>query len=53
MVLKALKRLSPRPYLEFIIHDGPVVRENRDICDLYIEALKGMIPAGSVAAHAE
>jgi para-nitrobenzyl esterase len=42
---------AARPYLEFTEHDGPVVREGlrRDICDLYIEALKQTIPAGTAA----
>jgi len=42
---------TARPYLEFTEHDGPVVREGlrRDICDLYIEALKETIPAGTAA----
>jgi para-nitrobenzyl esterase len=40
-----------RPYLEFTVHDGPVVRDalRRNICDLYIEALKQTIPAGTAA----
>jgi len=46
---------TTRPYLEFTLHDGPVVRENlrRNICDLYIEALKETIPANTAAAYPE
>jgi para-nitrobenzyl esterase len=42
---------TTRPYLEFTIQDGPVVRENlrRNICDLYIKALKETIPANTAA----
>jgi para-nitrobenzyl esterase len=42
-----------RPYLEFTIHDGPVVNQNlrRKICDLYIEGLKETIPANTAAAQ--
>ena len=44
---------TTRPYLEFTIHDGPVVREalRREICDLYIEALKETIPANTAASR--
>ena len=40
-----------RPYLEFTLHDGPLLREGlrRDVCDMFIEALKETIPSGSVA----
>ena len=46
---------TARPYLEFTLHDGPQVKEGlrRNICDLYIEALKETIPAGTVAAYPE
>lgn len=42
-----------RPYLEFTVKDGPVAREGlrREICDLYIEALKETIPGGTAAAR--
>ena len=42
---------AKRPYMEFTTHDGPVVNENlrRDICDLYMEALKQTIPANTAA----
>ena len=42
-----------RPYLEFTLHDGPVVKESlrREICDLYIEALHETIPANTAAAQ--
>ena len=44
---------TTRPYLEFTIHNGPVVREalRREICDLYIEALKETIPANTAASR--
>jgi para-nitrobenzyl esterase len=40
-----------RPFLEFTVHDGPVLREGlrRDICEMYIEALKETIPNGTAA----
>jgi len=46
---------TSRPYLEFTIHDGPVVRENlrRGICDLYIQALKETIAANTAGAYPE
>jgi para-nitrobenzyl esterase len=46
---------NARPYLEFTLHEGPVVRENlrRNICDMYIEALKVTIPSGTVAGYPE
>ncbi len=42
-----------RPYLEFTVNNGPVAREGlrREICDLYIDALKETIPAGTAAAR--
>jgi para-nitrobenzyl esterase len=44
---------SSRSYLEFTLHDGPVVKEylRREICDLYIEALQETIPANTAAAQ--
>jgi para-nitrobenzyl esterase len=41
------------PYLEFTIHDGPVVREalRRQICDMYIEALSETIPANTAGSR--
>ena len=46
---------AARPYLEFTVHDGPVARKNlrRDICDLYIEALKETIPANTAGDYPE
>ena len=46
---------TSRPYLEFTIHGGPVVRENlrRGICDIYIQALKETIPANTAGAYPE
>jgi para-nitrobenzyl esterase len=43
--------LKRRSFLEFTIHDGPVVRQElrRRICDLYIDALKETIPTQTVA----
>lgn len=40
-----------RPYLEFTTHDGPMVHQGlrREICDLYLEALKQTIPANTAA----
>lgn len=40
---------ASRPYLEFTAHDGEVVKQNlrRDICDLYIQALKETIPGNT------
>ena len=44
-----------RPYLEFTAHDGPRVQENlrRNICDIYIEALKETIPTNTASAYPE
>jgi len=44
-----------RPYLNFTQRDGPVVREGlrREICDLYIEALKETLPAGTAAGRSD
>ena len=46
---------TARPYLEFTTQKGPVVGNNlrRNICDLYIEALKETIPANTVGAYPE
>jgi len=46
---------ATRSYLEYTIHDGPVARENlrRNICDLYIEALKETIPANTAGDYPE
>ena len=46
---------TARPYLEFTIHDGPVARENlrRNICDLYIAALKETIPGNTAGDYPE
>jgi para-nitrobenzyl esterase len=43
---------TTRPYMEFTAHDGPVARESlrREVCDLYIEALKQTIPANTAAS---
>jgi para-nitrobenzyl esterase len=40
-----------RPFMEFTSHDGPVAREGlrRNICDLYIAALKETIPSNTAA----
>lgn len=40
------------PYLEFTIHDGPVVGEGlrHDLCDMYIEGLKETIPANTAGS---
>ncbi len=44
---------TARPYLEFTVHEGPVVHENLrpEICGLYIEALKETIPANTAASR--
>jgi para-nitrobenzyl esterase len=40
-------------YLEFTIHEGPVVHEKlrQTICDMYIEGLKETIPANTAASR--
>jgi para-nitrobenzyl esterase len=42
-----------RPYLEFTIHDGPVVREaqRRELCEMYIEGLKETIPGNTAGSR--
>ncbi len=44
-----------RPYLEFTVHDGPKARENlrRNICDLFIAALKETIPGNTAGDYPE
>jgi hypothetical protein len=41
--------------LEYTLHDGPAAREalHRNICDVYIKALKETIPAGTATAYPE
>jgi para-nitrobenzyl esterase len=44
---------ATRRYLEFTLHDGPVVKENlrQKICGLYIEGLKETIPANTAGTR--
>jgi para-nitrobenzyl esterase len=46
---------AARPFLEFTVHNGPVVKENlrRSICDIYIQALEETIPANTASAYPE